>query len=436
MREKERAEVLKEKTDLDTELAQAEKVQEAADRKLQEIQQRIADSQTNIENSKSEIMTLLNNRATIKGKLQRYAAMTEQIQIRKAEVNQKLIQMRSEEMGQEELLKAREEELAAVQKELQEKNAEREAAEKKIAGLQQQITICRKRLEDGQTAYHREASRLESLQNLAERYDGYGGSIRKVMERKNQEQGICGVVADLIQTEKTYETAIETALGGSIQNVVTEDEETAKRLIQYLKQNRFGRVTFLPLTAVRNVQEFKNLQALKEPGVIGLAHTLVQTDARYRNIMAQLLGRTLVVDQIDHAIALQRKYHHMLRIVTLEGESLNPGGSMTGGSFRNSSSLLSRNREIEELREKVEQSRKILETARAKLVEFQNDRSSCYSQLDQNAAVLQEIRVRENTARMNVEQLKAQREAAGSGLASLRKEEAELLHQTTGDRSS
>lgn len=222
----------------------------------------------------------------------------------------------------------------------------------------------------------------------------------------------------------------ETALGGSIQNVVTEDEETAKRLIQYLKQNRFGRVTFLPLTAVRNVQEFKNLQALKEPGVIGLAHTLVQTDARYRNIMAQLLGRTLVVDQIDHAIALQRKYHHMLRIVTLEGESLNPGGSMTGGSFRNSSSLLSRNREIEELREKVEQSRKILETARAKLVEFQNDRSSCYSQLDQNAAVLQEIRVRENTARMNVEQLKAQREAAGSGLSSLRKEEAELLHQT------
>ena len=317
-----------------------------------------------------------------------------------------------------------------MQKELQEKNAEREAAEKKIAGLQQQITICRKRLEDGQTAYHREASRLESLQNLAERYDGYGGSIRKVMERKNQEPGICGVVADLIQTEKTYETAIETALGGSIQNVVTEDEETAKRLIQYLKQNRFGRVTFLPLTAVRNVQEFKNLQALKEPGVIGLAHTLVQTDARYRNIMAQLLGRTLVVDQIDHAIALQRKYHHMLRIVTLEGESLNPGGSMTGGSFRNSSSLLSRNREIEELREKVEQSRKILETARAKLVEFQNDRSSCYSQLDQNAAVLQEIRVRENTARMNVEQLKAQREAAGSGLSSLRKEEAELLHQT------
>lgn len=88
------------------------------------------------------------------------------------------------------------------------------------------------------------------------------------MERKGQEAGICGVVADLIQTDKRYETAIETALGGSIQNVVTEDEETAKRLIQYLKQNRYGRVTFLPLTAVRNPQEFRQPQVLKEPGVL------------------------------------------------------------------------------------------------------------------------------------------------------------------------
>ena len=429
-RQEERSRILEEKQDLDVQLAQAQKVQEEAENRLEEIQQRIADSQTNMENSKSEIMALLNNRASIKGKLQRYDAMTEQIQIRKAEVNQKLIQMKSEEMGQDELLQTRQQELEAVRQELTEKDTERQNLETRIEALQQQITISRKRLEDGQTAYHREASRLESLQNLAERYDGYGGSIRKVMERKSQEQGICGVVADLIQTEKTYETAIETALGGSIQNVVTEDEETAKRLIQYLKQNRFGRVTFLPLTAVRNVQEFKNPQALREPGVIGLAHTLVQTDDRYRNIMAQLLGRTLVVDQIDHAIALQRKYHHMLRIVTLEGESLNPGGSMTGGSFRNSSSLLSRNREIEELREKVDQSKKTLETARAKLVEFQNERSSCYTQLDQCAAALQEIKVRENTARLNAEQLQAQKEAAGSGLAALQKEEEELLRQT------
>jgi chromosome segregation protein len=429
-RKAERKRILEEKEDLDIQLSQAQKVQAQAEEILEEIQQRIEDSQTNIENSKSEIMTLLNQRSTIKGKVQRYDAMAEQIQIRKAEVNQKLIEMKSSQVSQEELLKEQEQIHASIEQELQAKNAERTQIEARIAELQKQITICRKHLEDGQTAFHREASRLESLQNLAERYDGYGNSIRKVMEQKERRSGICGVVADLIQTEKKYETAIETALGGSIQNIVTEDEETAKGLIQYLKQNKFGRVTFLPLTAVKNPQSFHQPQALKEAGVIGLAHTLVQTDQRYADIMAQLLGRTLVVDQIDHAIALQRKYRHSLRIVTLEGESLNPGGSMTGGAFRNSSSLLSRNREIDELKEKVEQNRRELQKVQQKLVEIQNERSSQYSRLDQNAAELQEIRVRENTARLNVEQLKTQKEAAGTGLDQLQKESLELERQT------
>jgi len=429
-REAEKKTVLEEKTDLDLQLSQAQKVQREAEELLSSIQQRILDAQTNMENSKAEIITLLNQRSSIKGKLQRYDAMTEQIQIRKAEVNQKLIQMKSSQVSQEELLKEREQELSLISQELEEKSGERAELEKKIAALQQQITLCRKRLEDGQTAYHREASRLESLKNLAERYDGYGGSIRRVMEKKEQTPGICGVVADLIQVDKKYETAIETALGGSIQNVVTEDEETAKRMIQYLKQNKFGRVTFLPLTAVKNPQQFNQPQALKEKGVVGLAHTLVQTEDRYKNICAQLLGRTLVVDHIDNAIALQRKYRHSLRIVTLEGESMNPGGSMTGGAFKNSSSLLSRNREIDELKVKVERYRQDLDGVQKKLVEIQNERSSCYSVLDQNAAVLQEIRVRENTARMNVEQLKAQKEAAGTGLSQLEKESLELERQT------
>jgi chromosome segregation protein len=429
-RKEERKRVLEEKQDLDIQLSQALKVQTEAEEMLEEIQQRIEDSQTNMENSKSEIMALLNQRSGIKGKLQRYDAMAEQVQIRKAEVNKKLIEMKSSQVSQEELLMEQEQIYASIEQELEEKNAERTQIEQRIAELQKQITICRKRLEDGQTSFHREASRLESLQNLAERYDGYGNSIRKVMEQKDKRNGICGVVADLIQTEKKYETAIETALGGSIQNVVTEDEETAKGLIQYLKQNKFGRVTFLPLTAVKNPQSFHQPQALKEQGVIGLAHTLVQTDSRYADLMAQLLGRTLVVDQIDHAIVLQRKYKHSLRIVTLEGESLNPGGSMTGGAFRNSSSLLSRNREIDELKERVEKSRSELQKVQKTLVELQNERSSFYSQLDQNAAVLQEIRVRENTARLNVEQLKAQKDAAGTGLDQLQKESLELERQT------
>ena len=116
------------------------------------------------------------------------------------------------------------------------------------------------------------------MKNMTERYDGYGNSIRRVMEKKNQEKGLYGVVADIIKVEKKYEIAIETALGGSIQNIVTDNEETAKRMIAYLKQNKFGRATFLPLSAIGNGNGFRQQDALKEKGVIGLAHTLVKVE--------------------------------------------------------------------------------------------------------------------------------------------------------------
>lgn len=429
-RGEEKRSILSEKSELDMYLAQAEKAQSDAEDALQSIQQRIADSQTNIENSKNEIISILNQRSSIKGELQRYDAMAEQVRLRRAEVSQSLIRLKSDDLDQEELLEQSEKELAAVQKELEEKTEVRTRLEQKIAGLQQRITICRKRMEDAQTDYHREASRLESLQNLAERYDGYGSSIRRVMEQKDKIKGICGVVADLIKTGKEYETAVETALGGSIQNVVTEDEETAKRLIAFLKQNRFGRATFLPLTAMKEPQPYSSPEVLREPGVIGAADTLVQTDARYRGVASRLLGRTVVVKTIDDAVALQRKYRYGLRIVTIEGELMNPGGSMTGGAFRNSSSLLSRGREIEELRAKVERLHGHLQNVQKELLDLQNDRSGCYSVLDQNTAKLQEVRVRENTARMNAEQIRSRRTTAKDERKRLEKESAELARQT------
>ena len=159
----------------------------------------------------------------------------------------------------------------------------------------------------------------------------------------------------MIQVDKEYETAIETALGGNIQNIVTEDEETAKQMIAYLKKNRLGRATFLPLTSVSAKANPKNEAALGENGVIGLANKLVKCDPKYDEIAAYLLGRVLVVDTIDHAIALAKKHHYSLHMVTLEGEYLSPGGSMTGGAFKNSSNLLARNREIEELEIQVNQ---------------------------------------------------------------------------------
>ncbi len=139
-------------------------------------------------------------------------------------------------------------------------------------------------------------------------------------------------------------------LGGSIQNIVTDSEETAKRLIEYLKRINTVVPPSFPLPAQgKNQSPFPKPEALKEPGVLGLASSLVQASGEYEGLIRYLLGRVVVADTIDHAISIARKYHYSLRIVTLEGELLNAGGSMTGGAFKNTSNLLGRRREIEEL---------------------------------------------------------------------------------------
>ena len=180
--------------------------------------------------------------------------------------------------------------------------------EAKLNEFRETIAKMDQALRDAQVQYHQDKTRLEAVSNLTERYEGYGGSIRRVMEQKDKNPGIIGVVADIIKVEKKYETAIETALGGSIQNIVTDNEETAKGMISFLKQTKSGRATFLPLNSIKNAQEFRQKEALKEPGVLGLAHTLVHTDEKYGDVAKSLLGRIVVVDHVDHATQLARKF--------------------------------------------------------------------------------------------------------------------------------
>ena len=177
--------------------------------------------------------------------------MAEQINIRKAKLTQRLLARKTEEEDLDNVLAAYQQELDDVNETIRElkESAEPQWKKKTVSGVEN-TSQTSQQLEQDVTRYHKEQSRLETLKNIAERYDGYGNSIRRVMEQKDRHKGILGVVSDLIQVEKKYEVAIETALGGSIQNIVTEDEETAKQMIAYLKQNRYGRATFLPLTSV------------------------------------------------------------------------------------------------------------------------------------------------------------------------------------------
>lgn len=406
----------------------AERKKEAVEQ-LTKLQEEIARCNEGMEKGQKEVIELLNNKASIKARQQRCDTMLEQINIRRAQLNQRLLARKSEEADLETVL-------ADYQKELDEANTKIAELKKKGAEFEEQNREWKRKsietsrtLEESVSKYHKEQSRLESLKNIAERYDGYGNSIRKVMEQKATNRGVLGVVSDLIQVEKKYEIAIETALGGNIQNIVTEDEETAKKMIGFLKQNRLGRATFLPLTSVDGRGNFKNQDALKEQGVIGLANTLVKTDAKYEGVIAYLLGRVVVADTIDHAIDIARKHHYSLHIVTLEGEYLSPGGSMAGGAFRNSSNLLARKREIEELEESVAKLDKAIKEARGRLEEIKTAQALLSEDIEANKAQLQEHYLMQNTAKMNVDRATEQKNESESVYAGLQVENREIENQ-------
>ena len=414
---------------LDEQLAAIEARRSAAQSELEQIQTKIAECNTGIEKGQAELIDLLNNNASIKARQQRFDTMLEQINIRKAELSKRLLDRKTEEADLSAVLESYESELAKVNEQLTSTRAQEADLLEKIVTWKKKDRENTQQIEETQVSFHKQQSRLESLKNIAERYDGYGNSIRKVMEQKSENPGLLGVVSDLIQVDKKYEVAIETALGGNIQNIVTEDETTAKKMIEFLKHNRLGRATFLPLTSVSAKGNPKNEAAMNETGVIGVANELVECDDRYREVAAYLLGRVLVVDTVDHAIAIARKHHYSLHMVTLEGEYLSPGGSMSGGAFKNSSNLLARNREIEELEKKVVELRKSLEDMRARKDDIATALALNEEELTTVKALLQEQVIVQTAAQMNVERARQQKNDSDSAFASLMNESNQMEMQ-------
>ena len=418
-----------EQEEIRAELLDHKKREASAREDLIAVQTRIAALGADIEKNKSDIMELLGSRASTKAKIQKYDTMLEQIQARKARLSERVAETEEESVHYGSLKEGYGQELKNISDQIIAFTDEISEYEDKIRRLQEDLEKRTERFRIGQTAYHREQSRLESLKNITERYDGYGNSIRKVMDNRAKEKGLLGVVADIIKVDKEYEIAIETALGGSIQNIVTSDEDTAKRMIAYLKQNKLGSATFLPLTSVRSHGGFHKPEALKEPGAVSTADKLVKTEGRYKELSESLLARTLVADNIDHAIAIARKYKQSIRIVTLEGELINPGGAMTGGAFKNSSNLLSRRREIEEFEKTVKQLKREMDEMEAESDGLRKERAGHYEKIEEIKKELQKAYVVQNTAKMNLDQAKIRVAAAKSTLEDIRRETEELNRQ-------
>lgn len=230
---------------------------------------------------------------------------------------------------------------------------------------------------------NRKNERIRILDDLEKNMEGYQGSVKSVMreQKRGSLQGIHGPLSQLITVKDKYSVAVETALGASIQNIVTDNENDAKRAISFLKETRGGRATFLPITSIKaRTLDEKGLDS--QFGFVSIASKLVASEPKYKSIIENLLGRTVICDDLDSAIAIAKKYSNRFKIVTLDGQVINAGGSMTGGSKAQGVGILSRGNEIEKLKSEVA----VLENKKSQLAVTQKsvyeDLSSAVAQLN------------------------------------------------------
>jgi chromosome segregation protein len=222
--------------------------------------------------------------------------------------------------------------------------------EQKKAALEQEIQRIGQRNNALKVEIQSKTSKRRMLEDMENAYEGYAKSVKLILQAPELKKlSIYGTVSGLIEAEADYVTAIEIALGGAMQNIIVESEEDAKEAIAFLKRARAGRATFLPISSVhgRVLDQAKELQS--QEGFVGIASDLVKYDRKYDGVVKSLLGRVVVVDTVDHAITISRRFGYRFRVVTLEGEVLNAGGAMSGGSTGRSSGFLSRSNEIKTL---------------------------------------------------------------------------------------
>ena len=328
-------------------------------------------------------------------------------------------------------------ESSAAVKKLQEAREERDAVKNVISGYTLRLDGRRKKAEQARERHVRLKmdenaliSRIRMLREMEKLHEGYSRAVKLVMGevQRGTLHHIHGPVAGLLHVPDRYTVAIETALGGAMQNLVVDREEDGKAVIQYLKRRDGGRATILPLSSIRPGELREAGSLSREPGFVGVADQLVQFDPQYRAVFSNLLGRVAVMEDLDTAIAAARRYGYRFRIVTLDGQVLNPGGSMTGGSASRSAGILSRANELERLnaqsaalREQLEQAARTLEeaereakgaayeleTAQAQLREWEDTVLKAEAQVEHCRSVAASLEEQRENQRGELEQLQA-----------------------------
>ena len=365
----------------------------ALEKQLAELTARVTAFERISDEKRADELTSVENLADIRANAGSLTARRDAVDERIGEVNAALEKAQARRTEYDRQLAECTKERAACEKYLDEKPQREKELQEEISALERSRRKLSEDVVDCNTSILNLQNNLEMYVNLKNRFDGYRDSVRKLQltARNDPEIGkrIRGAIADIVRTEKQYEVAIETAIGGAMQNLVTATQEDARWLIEYLKRTGGGIVTFLPVDAMRPRGNSREIRAaLNEEGALGLADELVRYDEYYSNIVKYLLDNTLICDTIASATRIARKFPRSFKLVTLDGDTIASSGAMTGGSRRRESgNLLAGERHIKECEENIARKKAAMEKLKKAL-------EACDVELEQAQAAYEAFRVK------------------------------------------
>ncbi|HWO77925.1 MAG TPA: chromosome segregation protein SMC [Bacillus sp. (in: firmicutes)] len=386
------------------EIAEQKEIQDKLSAKETQLQYVDESIEEQIEALKSEYIEWLNDEARKKNEL-------EHIQEQKSQIGKKSDRLLTENqvwLEQRDRLreqrKEKENQYASVKEQFDQARLQLSEAESKLHSLNESYEKQEKTLYKAYQFLQQAKSRKEMLEEMEADYAGFFQGVKEVLKSRDRLSGINGAVAELITVEKQFEVAVETALGGAMQNIVVENEEDARKAIQFLKSNSYGRATFLPLTVMksREIQEYQLRSVAMHPNFVGIASDIVSFEPKFSEVIKHLLGNVVVTQDLKSANEIARKLDFRYRIVTLEGDVVNPGGSMTGGTTRQkTSSVLSRKQELDELVKK-------LQDMEAKTIKLENHVKNIKADIEQYNQEIRNLRVKVEEFREQEQELKGQ----------------------------
>ena len=409
---------------------------------------------------KSDSIKLLKEKEEVSNKITKHTSDIENIDIKTAEIEKNIDVLKASiEDIEETILKS--------EKSRNEKAALIDQYDNKLKSLYGEYEVCKRSIEEKKNTVNKNNMEVTSLKTKMNTYidmevhhDGFNRGVKEVLNNKEL-RGIHGAFGEIIKVEYKYEKAIEATLGAMIQNIIVDDEQMAKSAINYLKKNNLGRVTFLPLNIIKGNEI--NLSSIKTSiSNVKIASNLVKYSPKYENVVKNALGRVIVVDNIDDGIKFSKETGNKYKVVTLDGELLNPGGSMTGGSIKTNNNILSRKRLIDELKQKIEEQIIIInreedeitslnkklekidedrQTINSELKEYEKNIVSIDTELKMNTINLNKYKenlVKEEKNRQDIEssiaystkELRAYKEKLDDILSSLKENEDEINNQT------